>query len=88
MFKDLRDSGLYEDEYLSTECLKFCFLPILRRELHLIAEQWNTHNIQQQKRFVVEGGKPDVMFFLREANGTHNYLLNVDIEDVNACQEM
>ena len=38
LFKDLRDSGLYEDEYLSTECLKFCFLPILRREVHLIAQ--------------------------------------------------
>ena len=67
---------------------KFCFLPILRRELHLIAEQWNTHNIQKQKRFEVEGGKPDVMLFLPEAYGTHNYLLNVDMEDVNACQEM
>ena len=65
---------------------KFCFLPILRRELHLIAEQWNTHNIQKQKQFEVKDGRPDVMLFLPEAYGTHNYLLNVDMEDVNACQ--
>ena len=88
LFKDLRDSGVYRDDHLNKECLKFCFLPILRRELHLVAELWNTHNIQRQKRGEVEGGKPDIMFFTPEIYGTHNYLVEVDIEDVNACKEM
>ncbi|KAJ7322020.1 hypothetical protein OS493_033416 [Desmophyllum pertusum] len=88
LFKDLRDCGLYRDDYLTKECLKFCFLPILRQELHLVVELWNTHNIQRQKRGEVEGGKPDIMFFTPEIYGTHSYLVNVDIEDVNACKEM
>ena len=87
-FKDLRDCGLYHDDYLATECLRIFFLPILRQELYLVAELWNTHNIQRQKRLDIEGGKPDVMFFTPEIDGTHNYLMNVDIEDVTLCKEM
>ena len=49
VFKDLRDSGLYTGDSLATSCLKFCFLPILRQELQLVAKLWNTHNIQSQR---------------------------------------
>ena len=69
-FKDLRDCGLYHDDYLATKCLRFFFLPILRQELYLVAELWNTHNIQRQKRLEIEVGKPDVMFFTPEIDGT------------------
>lgn len=88
LFKDLRDSGIYRDDYLTKECLKFCFLPIIRRELQLVVELWNTHNIQRQKRCEVEGGKPDVMFFTPEIYETQSYLKEVDIDDVKACKEM
>ena len=54
----------------------------------LVVELWNTHNIQRQQRLGIEGGKPDVMFFKPEIYGTHNYLMNVDIEDVTLCKEM
>ena len=88
LFKDLRDTGFYRDDCLIKECLKFCFLPVIRRELRLVVELWNTHNIQRQTRSEVEGGKPDVMFFTPEIHGKENYLVNVDIQDVEACQEM
>lgn len=88
LFKDLRDAGLYTDNPITKECLKFCFLPIIRRELQLVVELWNTHNIQRQRRSEVEGGKPDVMFFTPQIYGTHSYLVNVNMEDVNACKEL
>lgn len=72
----------------SSRNVSFFFLPILRQELYLVAELWNTHNIQRRQRLEVEGGKPDVMFFTPEIYGTHNYLVNVYIEDVNLCKEM
>lgn len=31
LFKDLRDSGHFSETYLNNECLKFCFLPVLRQ---------------------------------------------------------
>lgn len=88
LFKDLRDCGISRDNYLHNECLKFCFIPIIRQELRLVTELWNTHNIQGQSRCEVEGGKPDIMFFMPEVYSSNNYLVPVDIEDVNACKEM
>ena len=38
LFKDLRDSGHFGETFLNKECLKFCFLPVLRQELYLVAE--------------------------------------------------
>ena len=38
LFKDLRDTGFYRDDCLIKECLKFCFLPVIRRELRLVVE--------------------------------------------------
>jgi len=88
LFKDLRDSGEFRDDYLTKECLKFYFLPILRKELQLVVELWNTHNTQRQTRYEVEGGKPDIIFFQPKMYGTQSYLGNADIEDVKACKEM
>ena len=88
LFKDLRDSGNFDETRLHKECLKFCFLPLLRQELYLVAELWNTHNIQAQKRLEVHGGKPDIMYFTPEVYNSQNYLISVDVENVNACKRL
>ena len=37
-FQDLRDSGVFlDDDPLNKECLKLCFMPSLRKELHSAA---------------------------------------------------
>ena len=73
LFKDLHD-------------FKFCFLPVLRQELYLVAELWNMHNIQAQTRLEVHGGKPDMMYCTPEVYNSHNYLIPVDMDDVSACK--
>ena len=41
-FKDLRDNGLYCDsDIFHTECLRFCFMPILKEELNKAAILWS-----------------------------------------------
>ena len=85
IFKDLRDLGLFNGDYLHKQCLKFCFLPIIRKELRLVATSWNTHNIQRQRRCEVEVGKPDVMFFLPKVYGSNYYLSHVNMQD---CKEI
>ncbi len=38
-FKDLRDLNLFNDsDPVQVECLRFCFMSILRKELHKVAE--------------------------------------------------
>ena len=46
-FKDLRDLGLYCDaNVLHVECLKFCYMRVLRDELQRAAIHWNVHRIR------------------------------------------
>ena len=46
-FKDLRDQGLFDDDdYVHMQCLKFCFMPLLRAELNRVAQHWNLHKIR------------------------------------------
>ncbi len=51
-----------------------------------MATLWNTHNIQRQMCCEVEGGKPDVMFFLPAVYDSNDYLLHVDMQDVADCK--
>lgn len=45
----MREIGLYnDDDILHVECLKFCFIPLIREELHQTAEVWNLHRIRPQ----------------------------------------
>jgi hypothetical protein len=47
-FKDLRDSGVFCDaNIIHTECLKCCYMPVLRNELQRAARHWNTHRSYQ-----------------------------------------
>jgi hypothetical protein len=74
-FKDLRDSGLYSDnDAIQRECLKFCLMDILRKELHRVARLWNLHRIRPSFNVESPAGRPDFLFFLPEANGAGNYL--------------
>ena len=44
VFKDQRDAGFYRDDCRIKEYLKFCFLPVIRHELHLVVEPQKTTN--------------------------------------------
>ena len=46
-----------------------------------MAELKNTHNIQAQKRYDAQGGKPEVY-------DSQSYLITVDVENVNACKKL
>ena len=48
------------------ECIRFCFMQILRNELHQVAEMWNQHLIASSKFGNSSGprGRPDCMFLL------------------------
>ncbi|CAH3031370.1 unnamed protein product, partial [Pocillopora meandrina] len=66
MVEDMRSCGLYHDNDCIEECLKFCFMPILRDELHGAARLWNLHRILPSTNSKSPSGRPDVLFFLPE----------------------
>ena len=84
-FKDLRDLNLFNDsDPLHIECIRFCFMQILRKELHQVAELWNEHIISPSKFGNNSGprGKPDCMFFLPHLYGTENYQINIALDEL------
>ena len=74
--KDKRSCDLYhENDCIAVACLKFCFMPILRDELHGAARLWNLHRILPSTNLESPSGRPDVLFFLPEVSGTRNCII-------------
>ncbi len=84
-FKDLRDLNLFNDsDPIHIECIRFCFMQILRKELHQVAQLWNEHIISPSKFGNSSGprGKPDCMFFLPHLYDTENYQVTIAFDEL------
>ena len=88
--KDLRDQGLYNDsDPIHVECLKFCYMPLLREELHRVAKNWNLHKIRLTSGNEQSPcGRPDINYFVPEAFGAISYLQLVPEEDLDMANEI
>ena len=69
-FKDLRDSGLYNDaDIVNVECLKFCYMPVIQDGLQRVARLWNSHCIRSSTNQESPPGKPEMLYYLSTATG-------------------
>ena len=83
---DLVDLGLYNtSDPVHVECIRLCFVKILRGELYEVTELWNQHNISPSKFGNSSGprGKPDCMYFLPHLYNTVDYSVHVDSTDID-----
>lgn len=88
-FKDLRDQGLFDDDdYVHQQCLKFCFMPLIRAELQRVAQHWNLHKIRPSRNEESPAGRPDVLYFLPEVEGKESYLNEVSIDEVDVAMDV
>ena len=86
--KDKRSCDLYHDnDCIAVACLKFCFVPILRDELHGAARLWNLHRILPSTNLESPSGRPDVLFFLPEVSSTRTYMVDVDLDELDLAEE-
>ena len=84
-----KDSNEYDElNSVHVECLKFCFITLIQAELDRIAVTWNRHSIREQRNAEIPNGKPDLMYFIPEVFGGHNFGKKVDLEDVNVWCEV
>jgi hypothetical protein len=89
LFKDLRDVNLNNDgNMLYTECLKYCFMPVIQSALDTFMMQWNCHNIQKRRNSELPAGKPDLMYFAPQMFGSHSYKLGIVKEDTERCRHL
>lgn len=46
-FKDLTDQGHFDNSsVIHVQCLRFCFMGLMREELYKVAKNWNLHKIR------------------------------------------
>ncbi|XP_028409487.1 uncharacterized protein LOC114532100 [Dendronephthya gigantea] len=84
-FKDLAATGVLDtSNEIHLECLWFCFVKVMKKDLKGIKESWNTHYIRKS-RYYTAHGIPDQLFFLPESVGAENYqkeYLQPDMDEV------
>lgn len=88
-FKNLRDSGLYNDDnVIHRECLKFCFMDLIKSELHRVVLEWNVHRIRPSTNLESPSGKPDLLYFLPELTGVQDYCTPIDMDEIEIAERM
>ena len=64
-FKRIQSTGLLNvDDPAHIQCLRFCFVSLLQRDLQRTVVEWNTHRINVRRNEGLVAGKPDKMYFL------------------------
>ena len=64
------------------DCIRFCFINILRKELTDIANEWNPH-LLSPKRNNIPSGRPDIMSFLPHFHGTTDHTVSIDTAETD-----
>lgn len=90
-FKDMRDSGLFDDSNaIHRQCLRFCFMGVLQKELHKVATLWNTHRIRKNTNIESPAGRPDVNYFIQSGDSLESQecLIPVSSDEVSIAEEI
>ena len=72
-FKDMSDFGLLDtSDSVHLECIRYCFLPVISKDLNEVCNIWNTHRVRRNNRISCPAGKPEVLFFQPEVYGARD----------------
>ena len=89
-FKSFRENGVYCDSnIIHVECLKFCYMDLIREELNRAARLWNNHRIRPSTKFSKSpAGRPDLLYSLPEISGTTDLIIKVENADIDVCEHL
>ena len=83
----MRDCDFYCDEdVVQAECLKFCFMPVIRHELHKVAVLWNLHTKRPSTNQESPSGIPEVLYVVPEVTGGDDLKVQVDLDDIDVAE--
>jgi len=65
LFESLVSAGVFQPGHLrQTDCLRFCFMSVIRDDLEFVQQIWNTHRIRPSRGATCPAGIPDELYFL------------------------
>ena len=78
MDNDLLDTS----DQVTLDCLRYCFMEIIRNDLKSIKNDWNNYLISKSRNGGLSG-RPNCMFFLPHLYDSENFLAPLDKEGIN-----
>lgn len=87
-FEDLTDLDMFTNSPILKDCIRFCFLPLIRSDLNSIKNDWNVHLIAASNNNTGPRGRPNTMFNLPHLFDSENYCSEVDpieLADLYMC---
>ena len=88
-FKDMTALGIFDaSNEIHLQCIRFCFLPILQRELNDTVVLWNNHYIRASENGECIPGRPDVLYYTPTTSGRRDCKLSVNSADVTAAYSL
>lgn len=84
----MRSCGFYyDDDCIEVECFKFCYMFILWDEFYWVVRLWNFYWIWFLINVEFLFGRFDVLFFFLEVLGIRNYMVDVDLDELDFVEE-
>ena len=88
-FKDLENAGIIDtSNELHIQCVRFCYINLLRCELHMIRQLWNAHPIRKSRNAHVPHGKPDIIYYIPEIFGGRDLLCTFSGDELDVLSEL
>ena len=88
-FKDLRESGVYDDsDIIHVEALRFCFYASLQKDLDDMTEYWNNHKIRKSHAAESPDGRPELMYCLPEDYGGNESKVPMSLLDFSTVSSI
>ncbi len=80
LFEDLAECGAFRfGNMVHVECLRFCFMELIRNDLRVVAAFWNSHRIRPSAGARCPAGVPDELYFLIRRGATDcKHVCNID----------
>ena len=69
------------------ECLGFCYMDLIKDELHRFARLWNNHRITPSINCKSLSGRPDLLYYLPEISAIQNFLVSIDNDEISLCEK-
>ena len=69
------------------ECLGFCYMDLIKDELHRFARLWNNHRITPSINCESLSGRPDFLYYLPEISAIQNFLVSIDNDEISLCEK-
>ena len=80
-FKELSLAGYLDtDVPVVVECVRYCFMDILRNELTDVAVRWNQHLLAPSQNSSLPRGRPDSLYFVPQLYNSSSCCKEIDLE--------